>query len=379
MLLKLTSNNPDLSYKISKNPNSPPKITDIRKGIGIGWFNDGYNIFFHDGPDSVSFPDKGEEFCYLSKGAYSHPFCAYSLFNKFIPDGEEDEFEYQLTVSSIYLNNMSRRIVSLMGVDITDLSNNYSNIIIKCVGYARFLAKVNTVLFFCNLQHGAAVCENAHIYPMFEQLSKVNAPYYVKYKFKTELIKSEKQFDEIKHFLNTEGQVFCPWDTHESRIRFALDNIRDEDVVDIGCGEGQYVKRLSRQNKSYFGVDRDEECVRLALRKTLDLHNSIISTEIPDLTGKVVLLSEVIEHNEYQEAVDLIKSCKNAKKVIITTPNKEFNQYYGVELRHDDHKFELTQNEFFNMINDIGLSGTFSGVGDLVNGIYPTLTFIGEK
>ncbi len=76
-----------------------------------------------------------------------------------------------------------------------------------------------------------------------------------------------------------------------------------------------------------------------------------------------------------------ILSCGNVKSLLLTTPNKDFNQFYKIEEddnRHDDHKFELTDTEFKSFVEEVkcGRSVDFKYIGDTVNGIRPTLCAI---
>lgn len=95
-----------------------------------------------------------------------------------------------------------------------------------------------------------------------------------------------------------------------------------------------------------------------------------------------IILTEVIEHNTPEAAEALVKHCLslNFHKMIITTPNSLFNKYYFDEdpesLRHEDHHFEWTPQEFQDFIRhcvgDTSLEVTYYGIGDRINGETPT-------
>lgn len=75
-IIQLRSENPMLSYIISKNPESGLSAKSLRKGTVFGYFTEGdessYNIFFKDGSDEVSFPAyEGEDFEYLNETRYN--------------------------------------------------------------------------------------------------------------------------------------------------------------------------------------------------------------------------------------------------------------------------------------------------------------------
>jgi hypothetical protein len=93
-----------------------------------------------------------------------------------------------------------------------------------------------------------------------------------------------------------------------------------------------------------------------------------------------VLLTEVIEHNTLDEAKTLIKQALEypVNKMIITSPNVEFNQFYNMEkqFRHEDHVFEPTTTEFRDMIAECtagkNCNVEYFYLGDSINGIQPT-------
>jgi hypothetical protein len=94
------------------------------------------------------------------------------------------------------------------------------------------------------------------------------------------------------------------------------------------------------------------------------------------LTGADVILSEVLEHIEKDEALKLLQALRQVEvnKLIITVPNKDFNEFYGMaetEFRHDDHKWEPTYDEWVKFLGDAakttGLYLTkFCKAGDVV-------------
>jgi 2-polyprenyl-3-methyl-5-hydroxy-6-metoxy-1,4-benzoquinol methylase len=48
------------------------------------------------------------------------------------------------------------------------------------------------------------------------------------------------------------------------------------DVLDVGCGEGLLVQRLSPVSRSVLGIDRDERAVRHAASRTARLDNAVV-------------------------------------------------------------------------------------------------------
>lgn len=187
--------------------------------------------------------------------------------------------------------------------------------------------------------------------------------------------------------------------TYRQRVQFITSQLeKDISVLDIGCGEFTYYKKMMAQDfaASYYAVDTNSDFERLAqtISRRYEGDNLIFlhSLEAFDSDESVnILLTEVIEHNPLEEAKELIKKALalNFNKLIITTPNVTFNQFYSMEkeLRHDDHHFELTEQAFEELIEDCirdkadskKYKTQFFRLGDSLNDIQPTLGCIITK
>ena len=139
-------------------------------------------------------------------------------------------------------------------------------------------------------------------------------------------------------------------------------------VLDLGCGEGKLTSLLLNepQIKQITACDVSISALEKAARK---LH---LDTMQPYRKNKLTLMQasltykdkrfegydcacivEVIEHIEpmripaFERAVFEFAA---PQTVILTTPNKEYNQHYvnmqENQLRHEDHRFEWTRAEF---------------------------------
>ena len=221
-----------------------------------------------------------------------------------------------------------------------------------------------------------------------------NVPYFVFYLFIMRAVKSENQFHDFKplfeKYLANEGlQVDLHWQgTKQQRIQFISKQLElDIPILDIGCGELEYYKKMMKLGfkDRYYAVDKDEHVESLSrhVAKRYEENNLVYFSSLDEFHSQVklnVLLTEVIEHNSVDEAKSLIRQtlAYNINKLIITTPNVAFNQFFNMEspLRHDDHIFELTTEEFCDMIKEC-TSGQacrveYFHLGDRVNGIQPT-------
>lgn len=138
-------------------------------------------------------------------------------------------------------------------------------------------------------------------------------------------------------------------------------------VVDLGCGEGFYLRafladptitevvgvdvspRVLERAERRLGLDRmsDRQRAKLTLRQSSATYRDEL------LAGfDVVCLIEVIEHLEL-DRIDALESSvfdgARPRHVLVTTPNREYNAVYGLaegSLRHPDHRFEWTRAEF---------------------------------
>lgn len=164
----------------------------------------------------------------------------------------------------------------------------------------------------------------------------------------------------------------------------------DKPIIDIGCGDGYYAIPYSQKlsDLPYYAIDIDNECLNKIKKKMLrDNITNIVPfnnyTELDTIgRSKVydVIISEVVEHMDPYESQEIIKFILdkiNFNKIIITTPNFEFNKYYNLTgFRHDDHKWEYTREQFQKYIEKIimgyQINVQYIGIGDIVDGILTT-------
>ena len=165
-------------------------------------------------------------------------------------------------------------------------------------------------------------------------------------------------------------------------------------IIDIGAGiDYRYIKifapKLQAAGLTYYAVEIDfdaRERIKAGLRNrnledTVELFESVDEllahfVNYPPKEKFTVICTEVLEHNEFTEAQKLVnKVCKHIPfdQFIVTVPNAEFNQFYGLEgFRHDDHKWEannLSLANLFSGLNSAHWNKKVSDVGDTVNDI----------
>ena len=141
-------------------------------------------------------------------------------------------------------------------------------------------------------------------------------------------------------------------------------------VMDLGCGEGEFLKLLLK-DKSFTriaGVDVSAHRLNIAKKRLHwdDLPDKMKS-RISLLAGSAVYrderfsgfdaitLIEVIEHIELNRLSHLERTVfqfASPDIALITTPNVEYNKIFETlnkgQMRHSDHRFEWTREEFEN-------------------------------
>lgn len=159
-----------------------------------------------------------------------------------------------------------------------------------------------------------------------------------------------------------------PTALHEERLDGVADQLLRagvESVLDLGCGTGALLERLVADPRliRIVGVDRslpslDAARSRLvspggALDPRLALRQGTLLDLDHDLTGfDAAVLLETIEHLDPAHLSRLERSLfmgLRPGRVIVTTPNREYNVLFGLEpgeRRHPHHRFEWDRAKF---------------------------------
>ncbi|MEZ5085074.1 MAG: 3' terminal RNA ribose 2'-O-methyltransferase Hen1 [Tessaracoccus sp.] len=161
-----------------------------------------------------------------------------------------------------------------------------------------------------------------------------------------------------------------PTPLKQQRLDAVLGVLREagvRSVVDVGCGEGVFLRallddpsftRILGVDVSARELDRAERRLNLdrrsdTQRERIHLRQSSVTYRDDGLQGfDALLLVEVVEHVELSRLDSLevnVFAHARQKRVIVTTPNAEYNAVYGLdsdEMRHPDHRFEWTRGEF---------------------------------
>ncbi|MER6468017.1 3' terminal RNA ribose 2'-O-methyltransferase Hen1 [Streptomyces collinus] len=139
-------------------------------------------------------------------------------------------------------------------------------------------------------------------------------------------------------------------------------------VLDLGCGQGQLVQELLRDVRftEVVGVDVSVRALTIASRRLkLDRMGERQASRVQLLQGSLAytdkrlkgydaaVLSEVIEHLDLPRLPALeyaVFGHARPRTVLVTTPNVEYNVRWETlpagHVRHGDHRFEWTREEF---------------------------------
>ncbi|MFC8674923.1 3' terminal RNA ribose 2'-O-methyltransferase Hen1 [Streptomyces griseorubiginosus] len=146
-------------------------------------------------------------------------------------------------------------------------------------------------------------------------------------------------------------------------------------VLDLGCGQGQLVQALLKDPRftEIVGVDVSVRALTIASRRLkLDRMGERMASRVQLLQGSLAytdkrlkgydaaVLSEVVEHLDLPRLPALeyaVFGAARPRTVLVTTPNVEYNVRWeslpAGHVRHGDHRFEWTREEFRAWANSV--------------------------
>ncbi len=168
-----------------------------------------------------------------------------------------------------------------------------------------------------------------------------------------------------------EAAVERPISLNEQRMEAVVQALRDASVrttVDLGCGDAKLVRKLLREPwiERVVGVDVSWRALEFAARRLrlhempprqrgrVDLRQGALTYRDRALAGfDAATVVEVIEHLDpprLHAFEQVVFAHARPRVVIVTTPNVEYNVRFENlptgSLRHRDHRFEWTRDEF---------------------------------
>lgn len=153
-------------------------------------------------------------------------------------------------------------------------------------------------------------------------------------------------------------------------------------VLDLGCGGGELLLRLSREPQfdRIVGLDVSSDALREARQllqgaPRVELIEGSFAVENPGLSGfDAAALVETLEHIDAQRLSSVERAVFGSfrpRTIVITTPNSEYNPIHGTppgSFRHPDHRFEWTRAKFRAWARGVagrnGYRAAFSDIGE---------------
>lgn len=407
-ILDINTNNVNVSWVIRKNPQTQidtqvPFEKKLRQGKLYGWYqtpND-FRMYFKDGEGKSSFyKDLNND--YLDQSAYNCPYVYCAMMNEMLSSALKEEQEKDInTFNKIILSSIlitSPHIADAfikyfsdkVHITMENITKKVYSIIFE--GNVSLYYITNLVQMFCLVQ----ALEDRNIYidtnegtlkKYAQTLINIEAPYFIVYLFLSRCVPDMKSFLLIKPILEKEGWILHYGNTQKQRFNEIKKHIVDGEFLnDIGCGELYYSRNLASFYKTIYSWDADskiQERNKHYINKkqlvNIQLKNAFTEKNMIDIQkGSDILITEMLEHIPKEEATKVLLKLKNTpfRNMIITVPNKDFNQFYKLEheFRHDDHCWEPTYEETVQWIDTIFGKGNacIKPIGDGINGIHLT-------
>lgn len=400
-ILTLTSDHPEFTQLIKKHPEGGLQLRRIRNGTGFGWYEspETYCMYFQDYGTNLSFRSTREEQQhYLNVKQYSAPQVYLSLMTEFLKSAmkiqESGKSYNQLVISMIEIKKYEMflsicRILPEFRITEEVVIDGFYQVKVTADSLYQLLQGTYLVLLLLAKESSTFLDESDSLIQRgIQALQSIKAPYYLRNLFVRKFLYKKESFFKYKEATEKNGReeiVFSYRGTGYSRIekvRELLD--MKHSILDVGCGEGAYF-RFADKVESYIGVDIDSEVLAYAAdrKERMGLENIQLFSSLDEVLfqeGMDILLMEVIEHMSLKEATDFLQRLlKNPfHRLILSTPNKGFNVFYGLsnnQMRHEDHKFELEASVFQKWLTEtVGNEFTihFFSTGDQVNRIATT-------
>lgn len=424
-MLTIKSSNPNLSFILSKHPDNVSE-RKVRTGKIAGFYSDGvYHTVYKDAPNKAGFVmDNSGSMLDVSES------CAPYMYNSIVIRSLKDAlnrkndldvtgFKHEINMTCVYVENLrdletiERAFEDVAGISLSVtqremLPVNYKEIIIKADGvmlcHALKALMVITVLLTGKSQLSNTKITDDFISNYSIWLDELQLGYAIRYMFGKRILVGDTQFNKFKELIGTPDMELNFGNSQYHRWVSIRDRIcKTSPLIDFGCGEGEMTLRLSTKGfaPSIYVHDEVEENVDMVQAKAnargLTVNSAYTTDELIDLycenegISPTLLISEVVEHNPKDKALEIVSDLLNKlapDMAYITVPNREFNKHYLMdegELRHSDHDWEPTKDEFEDFIQstlvnqEVEYNVEFINIGDSVGGVSSTIGAIVTK
>jgi small RNA 2'-O-methyltransferase len=369
MIIKVNSSNSNLSYILNKNPNSGFLIRDCRKGFIVGKYVTPltFAAIFEEGVGQDSFEKEGNYLVYRGYCSAESALIVLTTLFDCIKKDSNNKYEEGPSLNTITIECLDVDVKHLSIFNTENFNITYYSIADNCNlvqlnvtnnGSLIDLLRYTSLILFMQLVKDNVsylTLDQVNVYANI--ITKNDSiPFIVRHRFRG--ILEDNMSKKVVPLLNNDRIKLSNIGRNEQqRFAFVSTHIKYRDsVLDIGCGPGKYIK-VSKATK-YIGVDIDENVLAKAKSKAeyLGVQGSFYSNwniALEQLTEPTtVLLIEVLEHVEYDEALNIVLACKKnpyVKQILVSTPNKNFNKYFNLgpnDVRYEDHLYEFTEVDF---------------------------------
>ncbi len=435
-ILKIVSGNKNLSYVIQKNPATGMFVKSLKQGALFAYFpkangqtrTNEYVIYFKDASDEITYkkhPD--EQFEYMNPSKYNDARFINDAIQECLHAAREHKGESGVhdvpANHMVFVNMVETQFKTIdifrryfpeieMRAELVSRDNYRMTFTTQNKMTLRYLLQVvNLFGVFAQLNSPTYSYLTEDLVKKYVRIcNEVDAPYFIRYLIKVRMCRSESIFNSVKdELVNTkryDNILMTFGDTHDARIAWIkgllLDKPQDpkeglvlsgnRSIIDIGTGiDFRYLKifapKLQEKGLMYYAIEKDfdarerikagirtrnlEDTVEIyeSLEEFMKYHNEYLKNEHFD-----VICTEVLEHNEFNEAKKIVNIVSNGIKFgqfIISVPCAEFNQFYGLDgFRHDDHKWEAKLEDLKKLTDGVhNKDKILMNVGDVINDI----------
>ena len=146
-------------------------------------------------------------------------------------------------------------------------------------------------------------------------------------------------YEELQKAMSGDDSYYRPWGYDH---QFAFEKInKDERVLDIGCGSGNFLKKIREKTDKVYGLEFNNKAIEDCKKEGLTVFAETIEQHAERHAGfyDVVCAFQVLEHihkiNEFITAA--VKVLRKGGSLIIGVPNNEpyfqrFNKYSTLNL-----------------------------------------------